>query len=223
MTLPGQTRLSLFLERNQRNTRSALLLIAVAGAAAACASQKQSWRETAPPEVFLEVLPRSAQLSVDGHTLGPGSRTFAVPDPAHVYVFRASAPGFASAERSGEGAKLAGARLGIALKPEGFGAARRLELDEAGGLAQAAGALERRGEHGIAVEYAERAVELAPEQPMPRRVLASALLAIGDERRAIQEYSTYLQLAPPDAPDRRKVEQIVARLRGDVTIPGLGQ
>jgi tetratricopeptide (TPR) repeat protein len=168
--------------------------------------------------VFVEVLPRSAQLSVDGRALGPGSRSFAVLDPAHVYVFRASAPGFVSAERSGEGAKLAGARLGIALRPEGFGSARRLELDEPGGLAQAAALLERRGEHGRVVEYAERAVELAPHDPAPRRLLGAALLELGDRRRAIQEYSTYLQLAP-DAPDRRQVERIVARLRGDVTIP----
>jgi tetratricopeptide (TPR) repeat protein len=211
MTLPARTR--------PLPSRRALLLAAVAGAAAACAPQKQSWRETAPPEVLVEVLPRSAQLSVDGRAAGPGSRAFQVPDPAHVYVFEVSAPGFVSAERSGEGTKLAGARLGIALRPEGFGSARRLEMDEAGGLAQAAAMLERRGEHRSAVEYAERAATLAPEQPMQRRVLASALLKLGDERRAIQEYSTYLQLAP-DAPDRRQVERIVARLRGDVTIPG---
>jgi tetratricopeptide (TPR) repeat protein len=196
--------------------RRVLLLVAVA--AAACSSQKQSWRETEPPEVFVEVLPRSAQLSVDGRALGPGARSLAVPDPTHVYVFRVSAPGFAPAERSGTGAAFAGARLGIVLRPEGFGSGRRLELDEAGGLAHAAALLERRGEHRLAVEYAERAVELAPEVAMQRKVLGTAFLALGNERRAIQEYSTYLQLAP-DAPDRRQVERTVARLRGDVTIP----
>lgn len=223
MKLPGKPRLPLRLaQRNHRSTGGALLLVALAGAAAACASKKQSWRETAPPEVFIEVLPRSAQIAVDGRKLGPGSRTLAVPDPAHVYVFRASAPGFGAAERSEEGAKLAGARVGLVLRPDGFGSARRLDLDDAASLAQASALLERRGEHRFAAEYAERAVELAPEAPTQRRVLGAALLALGDQRRAIQELSTYLQLAP-DAPDRRRVEQIVAKLRGDVTIPGLEQ
>ncbi len=202
--------------------RARLLLVVAAGVVSACATSKQSWRETAPPEVFVEVLPRSAQLVLDGRPLGAGSRAVAVPDPGHVYVFQARAPGFGAAERSAEGARLGGARLGIVLRPDGFGAARLLDLDDAGGLAQASALLERRGQHREAVEYAEHAVELAPEAPAPRRVLGAALMALGDQRRAIQEYSTYIQLAP-DARDRRDVERLVAKLRGDVTIPGLDE
>jgi len=49
-------------------------------AAAGCAAERQPWRETVQPEVFVEVLPRSAELWVDGAPLGPGSRTVRVPD-----------------------------------------------------------------------------------------------------------------------------------------------
>ncbi len=199
--------------------RSASLVLAAA-ALAACAARKQSWRETSPAEVFVDVLPRNAQLAVDGRALGPGARTLPVPDPEHVYALQASAPGFQTAERSALGSRLSGAYLGIVLRPDGFGSARRLDLDDAAGLAQAAALLERGGRHREAIEYAERAVELAPDAPAPRRVLGTAFLAVGNRQRAIQELSAYCQLAP-DAPDRAAVQKQVSTMRGDVTIPGL--
>jgi tetratricopeptide (TPR) repeat protein len=168
----------------------------------------------------VEVLPRSATLSLDGAPLGPGARTVAVPDPAHVYRFSASARGFAPAQHDAEGARLAGARIGLVLRPAAFGEARRLDLDEAGGLAAAAALLERTGQHQAALEYAERSVELAPEAPLGHRVAGDAALALGRQKRAVAEYSAYVQLAP-DAADRPAIERRVEELRGDITIPGL--
>lgn len=196
-----------------------LALLTACAAPFACAAPKEAWRQ-GPPEVFVDLLPRAAQLSVDGTPLGTGAHTVPVPDPAHVYVFRAAAPGFVQRERAGEGSQLAGARLGLVLRPNGFGDARRLDLDDGTGLAAAASLLQRTGQHRLAFEYAERAVEAGPEVPLGHRVLADAAEALGQRKRAIQEYSIYLQLAT-DAPDRGAVARKVEQLRGDLTIPGL--
>jgi len=71
--------------------RRGLLRTAALGVtcAVACAAPKETWRG-APPEVLVDVLPRIAELSVDGGPLGSGPHTVPVPDPAHVYVFRAA-------------------------------------------------------------------------------------------------------------------------------------
>jgi len=199
--------------------RSVHAALAAAALAAGCGAPKQPWHEAVPREVFVEVLPRSAALSVDGTPLGNGARAVPVPDPAHRYLFSASAQGFATAQRADDGARLAGARIGLVLRPAGFGEARRLELDEPAGLAAAAALLARGGHHQAALEYAERAVELAPDAPLGHRVAGDAALALGHRRRAVHEYSAYVQLAP-DAADRDAVERRVEQLRGDLTIPG---
>jgi len=193
-------------------------LVAALALALSCAAPRQTWHETTPPEVLVEVLPRAAQVALDGVAIGSGSRTVAVPDPARRYRFRVSAQGFVPAERDGEGARLAGARLGIALRPEGFGSARPLELDDGEGLAAAAALLERRGGHRLALEYAERAAEVAPEAALGQRVLGDAARALGLRRRAIDGYSAYLRLAP-EAPDRAAVAARLEELRGDVALP----
>ena len=205
-----------------RPARAAVASAALAGAAlggACAAAGKQPWSETSPPQALVEVLPSDAELWVDGVLAGRGARTIAVPDPEHVYVLRAAAPGFAPAERAGEGARLAGARVGIVLRPEAFGTARRLEIDEPAGLAAAGAALLRAGRAREAVEYEVRAAQLAPEEPGPHRLLADAYLAAGDRPRAAREYDAYLRLAA-DAPDRDEVERAVQDLRGDVRTQG---
>jgi tetratricopeptide (TPR) repeat protein len=184
-----------------------------------CAPKRQAWSETVQAEVFVEVLPRSAELWVDGAPQGPGSRTVRVPDAAHVYAFRAAAPGFSVAEQSGAGAQLMGGHVGLVLRPDGFGEARPLDIQDGASLARAAALLQRRGRSEQALEYAERAVEVSPEVPLGHRVMGEAALALGRQKQAIQGYSGYLQLAP-DAPDRAAVERQVERLRGDLTIPG---
>jgi tetratricopeptide (TPR) repeat protein len=192
--------------------------VAAALALSCAATPRQTWTDTTPPEVLVEVLPRDARVVLDGVALGPGARAVAVPEPERRYRFSVSAQGFVSVEREGEGARLAGSRLGIALRPEGFGSARPLELDDGEGLAAAAALLERRGAHRQALEYAERAVEAAPEVALGQRVLGDAARALGQRRRAIDGYSAYLRLAP-EAPDRDAVASRLEELRGDVALP----
>lgn len=200
-----------------RVRRAPQALVAVALAGAACAAPKEAWRQPGA-EAFVDVLPQEAVLSVDGAVIGSGSHAVPVPDRAHVYVLRAQAPGFPAAERSATGAQLAGARIGLVLRPPGFGEARRLDLDDGIGLASAGALLERTGRHEAALQYAERAVDAAPEAPKGYRVLGDAARALKQRKRAIQAYSSYLQLAP-DAPDRAAVARAVEELRGDMTIP----
>jgi tetratricopeptide (TPR) repeat protein len=193
-------------------------LAALAALASSCAAPRQPWRETRPPEAVVEVLPREAEVAVDGAPPRRGARTVPVPDPAHRYLFRGSAPGFAPAEVARSGAELAGARIGLVLRPDGFGSARPLDLDEPEGLAAAGAALLRAGRPAQAIEYAGRAAELAPEEPLPRRVLGEAYRRTGERARAAQELSAYLRAAP-DAPDRDEVARAVEALRGDVEVP----
>ena len=204
---------------SRREPSRAGALIAAARAAG-CAAPRQPFRDLTPPEVLVEVLPRAAELSVDGRPLGRGARTVPVPDPGHRYRLRATAPGFVPAERSEDGARWAGARVGLVLRPEGFGSARPLELDDGESLAAAAGALARAGAHAAALEYAERAVEAAPQSARAQRVLGDAALAVGRRSRAIDGYSAYVRLAP-SAPDRAAVMRQVEELRGDLTMPGV--
>jgi len=160
----------------------------------------------------VEVLPRDAEVWVDGGPLGRGAHEVAVRDPGHVYVFRASAAGFADAERAVPGAEAAGARVGLALRPLGLGAGARLDLDEPGGLASAAAALLRDGRASDALDYAARAGELAPRAPAVHRLLGDAHRQLGHRQRAAREYEQYLQEAP-DARDRDEVERAVEELR----------
>ena len=207
--------------RARRAARAAVAAAAIAtlsnGACATWSSQPR--REVEPLEALVEVLPRDAELWVDGVAAGRGARTVPVPDPDHVYVISAAAPGFAPEQRGGEGALLAGARIGIVLRPEGFTRHLRLELDEPAGLTAAGAALLRAGRPAQAADYGARAAELAPDEPAPHRLLADAYRAAGDRVRAAREYAIYLLLAP-DAPDREEVERQVERLRVDVQLPG---
>jgi len=189
----------------------------------ACAGPaRTAWSEATPPEVFVEVLPRDAGIALDGVPLGAGPRTVPVPDAGRRYTLRATAAGFAPDERSSDGAHLAGARIALVLRPDGYGASRALDYDDAAGLAGAAAALVRGGRPAQAIDYAERAAALAPEAPLPRRVLGDAAWALGRRQRAAAEYTAYLAAAP-DAPDRPVVEARVDDLRRDLTIPGVAR
>ncbi len=172
------------------------------------------------PEVFVEVLPRGAVLEVDGRLLGPGSRPVPVPEPGRRYHLRASAPGFLVAEMTAEGAQLLGTRVSLVLRPEGFGASRRLDAGDPPSLAQAAATLLRADRLDDAREYADRSLELA-EVPLSHRVLGAVYEKRGDRRNAAQQYSIYLSLVP-DAPDAKAIAEAVERDRGDLTIPGRG-
>lgn len=194
-------------------------LLALAALASACAeAPRQPWRDQPPPEVLIEVLPRAAAVTVDGAPLGPGQRAVPVPAAEHRYRFAFRAAGFAPAEREETGEKLAGTRLAVVLRPDGFGTARRLEPDDAPGLGAAAALLERRGDHAAALEFAERAIALAPDTAQAQRVAGDAAQALGRRDRAVQAYSAYLALAP-GAPDRAAVAARIEALRGDLTVP----
>ena len=111
-----------------------------------------------------------------GVEVGPGSRVVPV-DPAHAYTLVAVAQSFLPARWVAEGSALAGARVGLVLRPEGFGEARPLDLDDGTGLAMAAALLVRRGRHQQAMQYAERVVEVSPEVALGHRALGDAAYA----------------------------------------------
>ena len=187
--------------------------------ALACSS-RQRFEDVNGAEGLVEVLPRSAMVEVDGVLLGPGSRTLPVPDRRAVHRVTARAPGFETLEVRVPAALLAGGRVALVLRPEGFGVARRLELDEPTGLTAAAALLLRNGRTREGMQYAARAAELAPDLPAPHRLLGDAYLREGRKDRALDEYGAYLAHATPGAPDRAEVQARVGALRGDLTVPG---
>jgi hypothetical protein len=196
-------------------------LALLAGVAmSACATPRPPAGEPEPPEVFVDLLPSEAELTVDGVPLGSGPRAVPVPEPNHRYLFRASAPGFTPAERAGQGARLAGTRVGMVLRPAGFAAARPLDLDDGESLAAVAELLQRGGRGHAALEYAERAVEASPRSAPAHRVLGDVSLSVGASARALQAYRAYLLLAP-DAADRDDVERRMRDLRGEPAVPGV--
>jgi predicted Zn-dependent protease len=195
-------------------------LAPLAAVALACSGARPRLDQVSPPECLVEVLPRSAELSVDGVAVGPGARTLPIRDPARVLRLRATAAGFEPAELEVTGEKVAGARVGLALKPDGFGAWRTLDLDEPAGLASAGALLLRGGRADEAIQYASRAAELDPGAPLPHRVLGDAWMRLGQHERAADSYAAYLAHARPDAPDRSEVERRLGALRGDLELRG---
>jgi tetratricopeptide (TPR) repeat protein len=185
-------------------------------AAASCAAEKQSWREALPSrtEVFVDVLPRKAEVRVDGAVSGSGPHFITLGEAP--VALEVAAPGF-DAARVQVDPHVAGGRVGVALRPAGWGAGRKVDIDEPLVLVAASQVLLRAGQAPEAADYAERAVELGPQLPTPRRALGMALAKLGKRSRAAQELSQYLQLTPAAA-DRAEVERLVGRLRGDMSI-----
>ncbi|ACL64734.1 hypothetical protein A2cp1_1390 [Anaeromyxobacter dehalogenans 2CP-1] len=173
---------------------------------------------TRPAALLVEVLPRSAEVLLDDRPLGRGARTVPV-DRADAggHVLRFRAPGFVEEAREVAGG-LAGVRVGVALRPEGwpYGA---LDLDEPRGLAAAAEALLDAGEADDAADYAARAVALEPALPEAHRALGSARAALGDRRGAAAGWGEYLRLRP-DAPDAAQVAERLDALDGGDGAPG---
>jgi predicted Zn-dependent protease len=192
---------------------------AIAAAALACAAPQQRFEDVSGAEGLIEVLPRGAAVEVDGQPRGVGAVTVPIRDREQVHTVVVRAPGFEVAAVEIAASELAGGHVGIALRPAGFGAARPLAMDDPASLVAAAALLLRAGRDGEAAEYAEHAAELAPSAPAPRRLLGDAYLRLGRKDRALDAYVAYLERAPEDAPERAEVEERVAAMRGDLTLP----
>ena len=185
----------------------------------ACSPKVPSWSDVRPPEAYVEALPPGALLEVNGEEVGRTPLSFAIRDPSASYRVRASAPGFVPMELEVPGAKLANGRMDLVLRPEGFGAQRRLEFGEAAGLAQAAALLVKARRPREALAYVEASLA-AGETPLAHRTAGEAYVQLGDRNKAVQEFSVYITMQP-DAPDRAAIEKAIEAARGDITIPSL--
>ncbi len=194
-------------------TRTAALLLALAGVA--CAGPRPvSWDQVRPPEAYVETLPGSALVSVNGKEVGKAPVSFPVPGESADFEIRVEAPGFETTTFTEKGGKLAGTRLDVVLRPEGFGSQRRLSLGDAVGLAQAAAALLRANRPTEALAFAQASLA-AGESPQAHRSAGEAYRRMGNRNMAVKEFSLYLSLAP-DAPDRKAIEQAIASSRKDI-------
>lgn len=194
-----------------RTNALAALIVLLGG----CAGPRQAtWAEVHPPVAYVETLPPGALVTVDGVEVGLGPLAFPVPDESRIHALRLTAAGFEPLEASFQGSKLAGARLELVMRPEGFGSQRQLASGEPTGLLQAAVALLRADRPREAIDYA-RASLAAGDSPQGHRVCGQAYRRLGKRDLAIQEYSLYLSLAP-DAPDRKAVEEAIAAASRDI-------
>ncbi|BDG01841.1 hypothetical protein AMOR_08370 [Anaeromyxobacter oryzae] len=185
--------------------------MALAIAAAACASGSR-FERTRPREVLVEVLPRSAEVLLDGKPVGRGPGTFPAASRdlgGHTVAFRA--PGFVPEELVLPAGDVAGARLGAALRPEGF-PGPPLDLEDAPGLAAAAEFLGDQGDAADARDYAERAAMVDPRLAEAHRALGDARARLGDGAGAAESWGEYLRLAPA-AEDAAAVEARIEQAR----------
>ncbi len=191
--------------------------VLLAGAAlAACGGQKgTTWADVQPPVAFVDVLPAGAVVSVDGKEVGRAPLDFPVRDARRSYAVRVTAPGFEPLELSLAGATLAGTRLDLVLRPEGFGTQRELQAGEPTGLLQAAVALLRADRPTEAIAFAKASLA-AGDSAAPHRVMGLAYRKLGQRDQAVKELSLYLAQAAPDAPDRAEVERTVSALARDI-------
>ncbi len=150
----------------------------------------------------------------NGVEIGKAPLSLPVPDEEGSYLIRATAPGFEPAEIRLSGAKLAGSRVDLVLRPVGFGSQRLLASGEPVGLVQAAFALLRADRPREALAFAQASLA-AGDSPQAHKVAGEAYRRLGDRNRAIQEFSIYVTMAP-DAPDRKAVEQSIASARKDI-------
>lgn len=70
-----------------------------------------------------------------------------------------------------------------------------------------------REEWPLALQAADRCVDLLPDDPLERRDRGLLLWRVGRSREALADVRFYLEAAPDDAVDRPTVEEIAARLR----------
>jgi tetratricopeptide (TPR) repeat protein len=198
---------------------AALAALALAAVAVGCTHRARArLEETRPAAVLVEVLPRSAEVRVDGRVVGrgggmvPASRA---DEGSHRVAFLAD--GYVPEEQEFPEGGLAGVRVGAALRPEGFGGPP-LDLEDAGALAEAAAFLLSAGSPRDAADYAERAASLAPGLAAPHRVLGDARRAVGDAAGAIAAWSEYLKVAPR-APDADAVVRRIEATRAGAAAP----
>jgi tetratricopeptide (TPR) repeat protein len=198
----------------------AVTLVALSTACAA--PQPVSWKEVNPAVVYVETLPPDALVSSNGLEIGKAPLSIPLPDEAKTYRIVATATGFEPSEIQQSGAKLAGTRLELVLRPAGFGSQRRLAAGEPVGLVQAASALLRADRPREALAFAQASLA-AGDSPQAHKISGEAYRRMGDRNKAIQEYSLYLTMAP-DAPDRKVIEQTIAAARKDIpmTQPKIG-
>ena len=181
----------------------------------ACASAPEvTWKDVRPPEVHVDTLPAGALISANGVEIGKAPLSFPVPEAGATYRIRATAKGFEPAAAELSGSKLAGTRLDLVLRPEGFGTERRLVPGEPVGLAQAAFALLRANRPEDALAFAQASLA-AGDSPQAHKISGEAYRRLGDRNKAVQELSIYLTMSP-DAPDRKAVEQAIDALRKDI-------
>jgi tetratricopeptide (TPR) repeat protein len=181
----------------------------------ACASAPPvTWKDVRPPEVYVETLPAGALVSANGAEIGKAPLSFPVPEAGATYQIRATAKGFEPAAAELSGSKLAGTRLDLVLRPEGFGTQRRLVPGEPVGLVQAAFALLRANRPEDALAFAQASLA-AGDSPQAHKISGEAYRRLGDRNKAVQELSIYLTMSP-DAPDRKAVEQAIEAARKDI-------
>jgi regulator of sirC expression with transglutaminase-like and TPR domain len=65
----------------------------------------------------------------------------------------------------------------------------------------------------LAIQAADRCVDLLPDQPTERRDRGLLLWQMGRPQGALRDLTDYLNAAPADAPDRGHVTEVVGRLR----------
>ena len=175
-----------------------------------------SWESVQPKSVSFEVMPRSAQVEVDGKAQQPGLITIDVTDLQRTFKVRVSAEGFESEEAVVVAGKVVSKQVIVALRPAGY--ERRVDAGDAASMALAAAALWRAKRVDDAAAYAEQSMQIT-NTDLANRVLGDVWRHRGDRDKATRYYTMYLSLVenPRDGPEIRAY--LMQDRPGDITIP----
>ncbi|MFN7134656.1 MAG: tetratricopeptide repeat protein, partial [Myxococcales bacterium] len=111
------------------------------------------------------------------------------------------------------------ARFLVVLSPDAFDAgARPIEPDDAGQVARAGQELLKVERCDEGLQFFRQTLALDPRTPAAHKGSGICYAKMKRNREALQAYKQYLLYAP-DAPDAARVQEIVSRAEGDITIP----
>jgi tetratricopeptide (TPR) repeat protein len=110
-----------------------------------------------------------------------------------------------------------GGYLAVALAPASF-EATSIRADDVGQLDRAARELSAKGNPSDAIEFYRRVLKLKPSHALAHRGIGICYAKMGKREESLNAYRQYLLYAP-DAPDAKKVQEVLDKASGGIVIP----
>ncbi len=188
----------------------------------ACAAEKVTLTEAAPPEVVVETLPSGATVAAPGGAAGTTPYALHAPRRDASYELTVEHPGFLPQTLALKGEDVhanPGARLLVPLRPDLWNAAAPpIDPEDAKTLTRAGVDLSKADRCPEALLFLKRAAEVNPKLAAAHKAIGRCYARLKNRQKALAAYKQYLLVAP-DAPDADEVRALVSKAAGDIEIP----